>query len=180
MWVCRNDRSQLVGGFPTIERLELDPLDAAGSLELGDERQQGMAPVKLVRAVGEEQHHRRIPEIPDEEAEQVARRAVRPVEVLDDEQDRRAPGQALEHTQQELEEPALRRERIHARAGAVEPVAGGVGGRPEIGHEAGQLDASRTEERIELVPVGPSGVVFVRDSHRFAGSFAGGAPDDVC
>ena len=39
---------------PSVEREELDPLDPAAPLQLGEERQQRVAPVELVGAVGED------------------------------------------------------------------------------------------------------------------------------
>ncbi len=68
-----------------------------------------MAPMELVGTIGEHDANPDVVEVAHQEAEQVARRLVGPVEVLDDEGDRGSRGQPLEHTEQQLEQPSLRR-----------------------------------------------------------------------
>ena len=145
--VVTGDRPQLVGDLHRVERQQRDPLHAADSLQLGEERQQGMPPVELVRAVAEHQGHPRVPQVPDQEAEEVARRAVRPVKILDDEDDRRRGGEPLERAEDQLEQAALGR--LDAEAALR------VDRRPsEIGDEPRELRPVRPEDRFDLVGVG--------------------------
>jgi hypothetical protein len=106
--VTPRDGLELLGRFPASEGRKLDPVDAARPLELGEEGQQRMASMKLVRAIGQHEHDRNVAQVAHEEAEQVAGGLVGPVKVLDDERDRAFRGQPLEHAEQKLEQPALR------------------------------------------------------------------------
>ena len=64
----------------------------AGALQLGQQRAQRVAPVQLVGAVGDDEAERLLARAAHEERDEVARRAVGPVQVLDREQHR--PGAA--------------------------------------------------------------------------------------
>ena len=66
------DRTELIRRFPGVKGLELDPLDVTAPAELGDERQQRMPSVELVRAIGEHEHHARVAQVSYQEPEQVA------------------------------------------------------------------------------------------------------------
>ena len=148
--VVAGDRAELLGRLAPVERREGEPLDAAGPFELGQERQQRVAAMELVGAVGEQEHHRDIAEVPDEEPEQVAGRAVGPVQVLDDEHDRRPRRQPLEDSEQQLEQAALARAIAQAASGA----ATGTGDGPEVGDQPGQLRAALPQDHLELLGVG--------------------------
>ena len=150
--VVAGDRAELLGRFAPVERHEREPLDATGPLELGQERQQRVAAMELVGAVGEQEHHRDVAQVPDEEPEQVAGRAVGPVQVLDDEHDRRPRGQALEDPEEQLEQAALAR----AVAQGTGRAPAGSGHGPEVGDQPGQLGATLAQDDVELLRVGPA------------------------
>ena len=82
-----------------------------------------------------------VAQVADEEAEQVAGRAVGPVEVLDDEDDRRRRGEPLEDAEQQLEQPALGRADARARRSASS------GDGTEVGDEPRELGAARGRRR---------------------------------
>ena len=107
--VSTRDRPELLDRLAVGEREELDALDSPAALELGDERQQRVAAVELVGAVGEQQHDRAVAQVADQEAEQVTGRPIGPVKVLDDEQQRAPLGYPGQDPEQELEQAALRR-----------------------------------------------------------------------
>ena len=105
-WMARDGR-QLRCRLLPVEGAELEPLDASGAFELGEERQQWVPPVELIRPVREQEHHRRVPDVADQESEQIACRPVGPVEVVDDEQHGGRRSQPIEQSQQQLEQPTL-------------------------------------------------------------------------
>ena len=102
------------------EGRQLDALDDRGALGLGQERAQRVAAVQLVGAIGGDEQHPLVPRVADEEGQEVARRAVRPVDVLEDEHQRLRLGQPPRGGQQELEHAALRERALGAGLGRVE------------------------------------------------------------
>jgi hypothetical protein len=66
-----------------------------------------MATVELIRAIGEDECHGCVAQVPNEEAEEVAGRLIGPVQILYDEYDRGSRSEALEHTEEQLEEASL-------------------------------------------------------------------------
>ena len=130
--------------FAPVERRELQALDPARPVELGEERQERVASVQLVGSVGQDERHADVAQVPDEEAEQVAGRPVGPVEVLDDEDDRRDRREPVEDAEQHLEQAALRRARVETGSVLVR-------GRAEVGDEAGEVGAAIADDGIELV-----------------------------
>ncbi len=129
--VRAEDPEQLGAQLEPRERLDLEAPDPLEALHVGEERPQRVAAVQLVRAVGRDQHEPLAPRGAQQEREEVAGRAVGPVEVLDDEHERRLVGHAPEQRQQHLEQ---------ARLGELR-VAGG-GGHPGLGQQPGQLGAT--------------------------------------
>ena len=102
-----------------VERRELDPFDPAGPLELGEEGQQRVAPVELVGAIGADEHDRHVAQVADEEAEQVARRRSDQWRSSTMNSDGASAGESLEHAEQQLEQPALRRADAQPGRGAA-------------------------------------------------------------
>ena len=133
--------------------------DAAGALELGQERQQWVAPVELVRAVGEQEHHRRIAKVSHEESEQVARRAIRPMEVLDDEYDWRPGGQPLQEPQEQFEQPTLSGAEAEARGRFL-------GHWTEIRDEPRELGAAEAQDGLQFLRLGAPDEPAQRLDHR--------------
>ena len=102
------DVRQLVGQLGARERLERDPAGARVALELGQQRPQRVAAVHLVRPVGGDDQHALGLQAAAQERQRRARRAVRPVQVLDQQQHRLAGAEGVQQRQQALEQPALR------------------------------------------------------------------------
>ena len=112
------DPGQLRHHLLAREALERHALDDRGALGLGHERSQGMAAVQLVGAVGGEQQDALLAGVAHEEGQEVARRPVGPVDVLEDEHERLRLGQAPQQREQQLEHAPLRGRRL--RGGGVE------------------------------------------------------------
>ena len=110
---------------------------ALAALELGDDRPQRMAAVQLVAAVGADHEDVLAAQRAGEEDEEVARRAVGPVEVLDDEDGGVVAAEAVEQGEQRLEEPRLR--------GDLADVGGRRLRAAELGQELGEVVAAGAE-----------------------------------
>jgi hypothetical protein len=141
--IAAGDRPELGRRFAAVEWLDLEPLHAGRAAQLGEERQQRMASVELVGAVGQQEHDGGVAQVAHEEAEQVAGRAIRPVEVLDHEEDGRPRGEPLEDAEEQLEHPALGR--LDAQTGPRVVDHG-----TEIRHEARQLGPARAEDGFDV------------------------------
>ncbi len=143
--VAARDRPELLRRLAPVERDDLQALDAARAIELGEERQERVAPVELVGPVGQHERHADVAQVPDEEADQVACRPVGPVEVLDDEDHRR-------HRRESVEDG-----RAAARTGGPAPSSSSrpdrvlVRGRAEVGDEAGEVGAAVADDGLELL-----------------------------
>jgi hypothetical protein len=99
---------QLVGQLGVRERRECDPSCPRVALELGQQRSQWMPAVHLVGPVGADDQHALGLQAAPEERQRRARRAIRPVQVLDQQQHGLAGAEPVEQRQQALEQPALR------------------------------------------------------------------------
>jgi hypothetical protein len=69
-----DDAGELLGQLALRERPQVDPLDAAGAHELGQQRAQRMRAADVVDAIGADQQDALALEVAHEEADQVARR----------------------------------------------------------------------------------------------------------
>jgi hypothetical protein len=100
--------------------------------------------VQVVAAIGGDERESLVRRVAHEEAQQVARRAVGPVQVLDDQQHGRHAPEPHERAEQQLEQPRL-------------PEAGGLRRRrldlAEVRHEARQLPARGTEHLDQVVGI---------------------------
>ena len=126
--------------------LQLDPLDRGDAHDLGDPREQRVAPVQLVAAVGD--HDRARPAAgPDEVADQVERGGVGPVQVLEHDHQRAFASRSLEQRAHGIEDPA--------RDHGVRHVDGTRVGEPrgQAGHEADEVGADAIEQRRDVVVV---------------------------
>ena len=101
------DRAEQRGDLGAAETGEVDPLDAAPAIQFGEPRQQRVATVELVAAERADEQDGHVPEGPDEVGDGLAGCAVGPVQVLDDQQHRRALGKPLEQAEERLEQPGL-------------------------------------------------------------------------
>ena len=120
-------RRELGGELGPIEAPELEAFRATAALLLGEERQQRVAPVELVGAIGRDEDDRALPQIASEKAEQLEGRPVGPMDVLDHDEQRRSRREPLEEEEDVLEQPALRRAVGRRSAGrCLRPRAGGA------------------------------------------------------
>ena len=104
-----------------LEPGDVDPLDAAGALDLRDPRQQRVASMELVRAEREEQGRRIRAQVPDEVGQGLPRAGIRPMQVLDDEQQGAPRGEALDQAQDRFEQPRLQPLALGAGLGQIGP-----------------------------------------------------------
>jgi hypothetical protein len=116
---------------------------AAVAGQLAQQPAQRVAAVQLVAAEGQHQHDPARPQGGGQVGEQVAGGAVGPVQVLHDQQQRRAGGQPLDQPQQQLEQAPL--------AGLAGTSVGGRLVAPgQVGQQAGQLLAGGAGDRLKL------------------------------
>ena len=114
------DPRQLRDDLLAREALQSDALDDRGALGFGQQRSEGMAAVQLVGAVRGDQQHALVARVAHEEGQEVARGAVGPVDVLEDEHQGLRLGQASQEGEQELEHATLRERALGAGLGRVE------------------------------------------------------------
>ena len=102
-----------------------------------DDLRQGVAPVELVAAMDREQHHPAPDEAPGDVVQQLARRAVGPVDVVEHQHQTPIAGPQVEQRHERLEEPLLGLRRI----------PGGRSRRPvrELREQLRQLSGRRAE-----------------------------------
>ena len=156
------DARQLSDQLQPGERAQLDPLDPVQPLGLGEEGPQRVAPVELVGPVGRDQHEPLAARGAQQEGEEVARRAVGPVQVLDDEHERRLLGQPAEQGEQRLEQ-----------AGLGELLVGGGGGRVAgLGQQPAQLGLAGAGQLAEGVGAELAPQVAQRRDDRGVGQLA--------
>ncbi len=134
---------ELLGQLGTAEARQLQALHAAVACQLAEQPAQRVQAVQLVAAEGEQQQHRAGAQVGGEEGDQVAGGAVRPVQVLDDQQQRRAYRQPLDHAEQQLEQPPLAG--IHGSGACGRLATPG-----KVGNQAGQVGAGRAGDRLQL------------------------------
>ncbi len=99
--------------------------------------------MELVRPVGREHRDAFAPEATGDEAEEVASRAVGPMEVLRDQNHRSPLTQALEQDQESIEQPGLRPFRWHIRKGSAPCLV------QELGYEPGEFTSRRIHDLLE-------------------------------
>ena len=142
------DAGQLGRHLGRAEAGQLQALDPAAAVQLGQERPQRVAAVQLVGAVGSDQQEAAVAQVADQEGEQVAGGPVGPVQVLDHQHGPALGAQALQHPEQQLEQPPLLR-----------PGAGGCGqpveGRLAIGYAP--PPGGRAPDRVGAPWVGAPG-----------------------
>ena len=93
-----------LGEVAPSERAELDPLDLVHPLQLREVAEERVAVADLVAAHRGHDEDRALADHPGEVGEEVERRPVRPLEVLDDEHERSPAGDPLEGVEHGLEQ----------------------------------------------------------------------------
>ena len=88
-----------------VEPGELDAFHASATLELGEPRQQRMTSVELVGPVRADHDDGHLRERANEEGDRLARGRIRPVQVLEDQQDRRSCRESRQQPEEALEQP---------------------------------------------------------------------------
>jgi len=136
------DVGELLRELRAGEGPQLDPAGARVALQLGQQRSQRVAAVQLVRAVGGDDQHALVAQGGGEVGEERARGAVRPVEVLDNQQQAGRGGEAVQQVEEGLEQPGAR------GRGLVRRLPGRRGAR-EAGEEGPQGLAGRQGEVFE-------------------------------
>ncbi|MCF0097132.1 hypothetical protein B0E54_06001 [Micromonospora sp. MH99] len=147
-------------GAVAVQPAQLDPLDTTGPVQLGEERAQRMAALQLVGAVGADQQQPARPRGPDQETDQVPGGTVRPVQVLDDQQQWPDVGEPLEQFGDQVEQvsawgvgkwsrarggqPRRHPAQLRQQAGELRLVAG-----EDLGPVGAQHRAQRGGERRE-------------------------------
>ena len=140
--------------------LQLDALDALEPIQLRQERTQRVLAVQLVRAVGADDGEPLAAGRSQQEGEEVARRAIGPVQVLDDEHQRRLLAEPPEQGQQRLEQPRL---------GELVVGAAGAAG---LGQQPAELRAARPGQLDELLGAELALEVAQRSDDRRVGQLA--------
>jgi hypothetical protein len=100
-----------------------------------------MAAVELVGAIGRDQDDALAPEAAGDEREQVARRAVGPVDVLDDEDHRLALAETLEQDEEAIEQAGL--------GPFGRRLGGGLSARDQLRDEPAELARRRVDQAVE-------------------------------
>ena len=101
------DRRDLGAHLAPPEPRELEPFDPRHALHLGKPRPQRVAPVEVVGSIGAHEHEALGSRIPCNERRDVTRRAIRPVEILEEQDDRHALAQTVQQREQTLEDAGL-------------------------------------------------------------------------
>ena len=86
---------------------QLEPAHASDARQLGDEASRRMVSGKLVETKRRDREDALTPRRPDQEREEVTRRAIRPMEVLDDEHHGSLARERGEQPEQQPEHPSL-------------------------------------------------------------------------
>ena len=148
--------SQLVGQqarqFVAIEPPEVDPVDPLGAFELGDIGRHDVARIEFVGPQGGDNEDAGIAQVPRQEREQVTGRRVSPLDVLDDQDQRRDTGQPLNDAEDELEQPPLGEPVVGPWVEARREGSGWIGvdpirSWPDLRHQPRQLASVGPEER---------------------------------
>ncbi len=152
------DARELVGDLLAGQRVDVHAARVRRPQELGEQRAQRMAAVQLVRTQRRDDEHALAPQVAAQEQEERARRAVRPVDVLEADDERLLTRQPLEEVEQGLEQARLL---LAALGGAGRLVAGRLaelgeqrcecraGGRRQLAEDRVPAAHERPHERYE-------------------------------
>ena len=133
-----DDAGELLGQLPLRERPQVDPLDTAGAHELGQQRAQRVRAADVVDSIGADDQDALALQVAHEEADQVARRGIGPVEVLQDQQDRTVRPRTRQPVEHQRLQPCgwLSGQLLGDRSGQRRRVIRGVGLVVEVAHRA--------------------------------------------
>ncbi len=133
---CADDPGQKLDQLVALEAAEVESLDPRLPFRLGQPGGQRVSTVELIGAEGADDEQPLVARVAPQEGEEVAGRPVRPVEILDDEEDRAFSRQTAEQVEEPFEDPDL--EPVVAAAGSGRgPVAVGRR-RRQLRDEAGE------------------------------------------
>ena len=125
-----------LGGRRPIERPNVDSLTPT-AFDLGQHRSQRVATVQLVGSERADQEQRANPSDPGQRREERACRAVRPMQILDDDHQRTSLSKPLEHADDELTQPVARHGLL------IDALV------TELGHQRREQTSSATQNEIE-------------------------------
>ena len=145
------DRVELAGDVAAVEPSQLDPLDAGLPVGLGEPEQQRVAARELVAPERDQQQQALRLGVADQEREELPRRVVRPVQVLDGEHDGPVGGEPPQQVEECLVHPAARPFRSHLGAGGCGDRI--VGQHAERGAHRGQRPARYAVGRLPVPAV---------------------------
>ena len=141
------DPRQLGDHLLAREALERHALDDRGALGLGHQRPQRMAAVQLVGAVGREKQDALVARVAHEEGQEVARGAVGPVDVLEDEHERPRLAQPAQQARAAARTPGPARARSRARPRGRRAGAGAARARRAAAELVGAQAAQGADDR---------------------------------
>ena len=148
--VAARDQRQLAAHGVAVQAVELDDDRRRRPLELPEPGEDRVAAREVVDAAREDDREALGREVPRQEREQVARRAVDPVDVLDDEHDRPGRRQRTEQPEDPLEQASLPEARGEpGRVGRPEWRGDAVAG--ELGDDRGEVRATGPEDLLQAV-----------------------------
>ncbi len=134
--VVADDRGDELAQLVTVEARQLDPFGNPGAVELGQRGAQRVPAVQVIRTVCADHDDTRVVEAAGEEHEEVDRRAIGPMQILDHEQGRDPVAEPFQDAEQLLEQ-RRRADRLGRRA------------RVQLGDECGELFRRRTDDGLE-------------------------------
>jgi hypothetical protein len=123
--VVAEDGLKLARDLLARKPLKLDAAHGTHSLPSGHERTQRVASVKLIAAKRDRQQHPGVAERANQQGDEVERRPIRPVQVLDHQHQRLVGGEPLDHAEHQLQYLAL--PSAPAGAGLTEPLGSSSG-----------------------------------------------------
>jgi hypothetical protein len=139
------DDAQLRRGLLQVERSEFDALHDRTSAELAEGARERCIAVDRVRSDRGEDQEPAALDVADEEGQQILRRAIRPVEVLDDEDHAPLPSDACDRGEYRLEQPDLAEPAQLRRRGRARRAASG-----EIRDDQSELVDHRIAQQARL------------------------------
>jgi hypothetical protein len=143
------DRHHVVGELRTRERSQVDGGHACVAAQLYEIRAQRMGAIQIVRAIRRDDRQPLCGGRPHKKAQQIARRAVRPVQILHHQHHRPVGAEPAKRAKQQFEQLRAARPRRHGRRHRVSHA--------QLGHKPRDLLPARSKRSLELVVADLSG-----------------------
>ena len=161
LWSRVEDRQQLRRRLVGREGFELDDPGARTSAQLRQPGRMRVRAGQMLSPRGEDEEHPLRPEVSGEKGDQVPRRGIDPVDVLEHHHRGSLIPQPTDHAEQVLEESNLRSTRVEVDGfrTLLTPCGRRDRGRAELGDQPSELPASRSEDLGDALWRGRSGEV---------------------